>query len=198
MNPIEAFDELLCNYPALNAIRDDIMKGYHILESTYTNGGKVLVCGNGGSASDCEHIVGELMKGFRLERPCNLIEGARLQHGLPAISLVSQSSLISAISNDNGADLVFAQQVIGYGSKGDTLIGISTSGNSRNVVLAIEVASRLGLNTIGLTGISGGKLDAITNVCIKVPESETYKVQELHLPIYHALCSMLEFRFFDE
>ncbi|MFA7119681.1 MAG: SIS domain-containing protein [Sphaerochaetaceae bacterium] len=198
MKTEEIFEDLFSRYSKLQACRETIKKSYKILETCYEHGKKLLLCGNGGSASDCEHIVGELMKGFLLPRKVesSVLAGKKLQYGLPAISLVSQSSLISAVANDNGESMVFAQQVMGYGNAGDVILGISTSGNSENVVLALELAKERGLFTIALTGEEGGRLGKIVDCCITVPEVETYKVQELHLPIYHCLCMMLEQRFF--
>jgi D-sedoheptulose 7-phosphate isomerase len=199
MNQTEqVLDNLVIRYPVLTGCKTDIQHAYELLETCYVHKGKLLVCGNGGSASDSEHIVGELMKGFVLPRKVEPepLPGKKLQYGLPAVSLVSQHAIISATANDNGPELVFAQQVMGYGVQGDAFIGISTSGNSQNVVLAAELAGKLGLSTIGLTGRSGGKLRELSDCCICVPETETYKVQELHLPVYHCLCMMLEYRFF--
>ncbi|MCI1207980.1 MAG: SIS domain-containing protein [Treponema sp.] len=191
--------DLLKRYPVLVKCTENIRNAYKLLEHVFTEKGKLLVCGNGGSAADSEHIVGELMKSFVLARTVDLdlFKYKNLQYGLPAISLVSQSSLISAVANDNGADLVFAQQVMGYGCRGDVLWCISSSGNSENVLKAAEVAKRLGLFVLGLTGLAGGRLAQISDVCIKVPEKETYKIQELHLPVYHCLCMMIENHFFS-
>ena len=200
-------EQLIATYPELETCASDIQAAFDILRTCYRNGGKVLTCGNGGSAADAEHIVGELMKGYLLKRSVsdemrtkltsvNPQDGAylasHLQGALPAISLVSQSSLISAIANDTATDMVFAQQVYGYGREGDTLIGLSTSGNSRNVMYAIQVARALGLHTIALTGPTGGALKSMTEVCICAPGESTPTVQEHHLPIYHVLCAMLE------
>nr|WP_249315866.1 SIS domain-containing protein [Bacillus sp. FJAT-49711] len=190
-----------------------ILEAFQLLKEAYHNRGKVLLCGNGGSASDCEHIVGELMKGFKLKRPVDdsfkqKIErsfpndsdyiSSHLQGALPAISLVSQSSLISAFANDVAADMIFAQQVFGYGKEGDVLIGLSTSGNSVNVIHALKVAKTIGLKTIGLTGENGGEMKDICDVTICVPFEETLDIQERHLPIYHTLCIMLEEEFFTQ
>jgi len=213
---IKRVDSILHNlenkYPELSICLNDIQKTYGILKKTYNEKGKVLLCGNGGSASDCEHIVGELMKGFLLNRPIDeslktklmnefSVEGElighHLQKALPAISLVSQTSLISAISNDVSPDMIFAQQVLAYGVKGDTVLGISTSGNSKNVLYALQVAKVLGLNTVGLTGATGGSLKDVCDVTICVPYHHTLDVQERHLPIYHALCAMLEEEYFQ-
>lgn len=193
--------ELFERYPALKICKDDIEKATQLLIATYKNKGKVLVCGNGGSAADSEHIVGELMKGFLKHRPVDderipkeLRSG--LQGALPAISLVSQSSILTAYSNDADPKMSFAQLTYGYGQKGDLLIGISTSGNSENVIAAVEVANAVGMNTLCLTGEKESKLSAISNVCIKAPATDTYKIQEYHLPIYHYLCKETEKEFF--
>ena len=204
-------EQLISMYPELEMCATDIQAAFNILRDCYRNGGKLLTCGNGGSAADAEHIVGELMKGYLLKRP--LAENMRarlvsasaqdgdyltnhLQGALPAISLVSQTSLLSAISNDTAADMVFAQQVYGYGREGDALIGLSTSGNSRNVILAMQVGRALGLRTIGLTGPTGGALKPLCDVCVCVPAENTPAIQERHLPIFHVLCAMLEEEFF--
>lgn len=210
MQHVEALVE---RYPKLAACGDDIISAYRLLEATYSGGGKLLVCGNGGSASDSEHIVGELMKEFKLKRKVYARQAAllksidpklgavlseHLQGALPAITLTAHSSLTTAFMNDSEPVLVFAQQVYGYGREGDTFLGISTSGSSPNVLYAAVTAKARGLKLIGLTGESGGRLADYVDVCIRVPETETYKVQELHLPVYHCLCMMLEERFFGE
>lgn len=197
--------ELLDRYPTLKAIGDDIYTAAESLIHLYQNKGKLLICGNGGSAADSLHIVGELMKSFRQYRPIsielrNKLEkyedgyelGNHLQMPLRAIALVCESGLNTAFANDVKPDYVFAQQVFGYGDKGDILVAISTSGNSRNVVYAVEVAKALGLTVVALTGQGGGKLKQFSDICIAVPETETFKVQELHLPVYHALCLAVE------
>jgi len=206
-----ALSKMLTDYPALAPCEASINAAFVQIKATYQNGGKVLVCGNGGSAADSEHIVGELMKGFMQQR--KLPEAARakikavagengeyicnnLQGALPAISLVSQSAIISAFANDVVADMVFAQQVYGYGKPGDCLIGLSTSGNAKNVVYAMQTAKALGVATIGLTGSSGGALKSICDVTICAPSDSTPKIQEYHLPIYHTLCMMVEDAFF--
>ena len=204
-------EQLILTYPNLDICMQDIQAAFGILRACYHNGGKLLTCGNGGSAADAEHIVGELMKGYLLKRPipkemrAKLISispqdgdylADHLQGALPAISLVSQTSLLSAIANDTAADMVYAQQVYAYGHKGDALIGISTSGNARNVINAMQVARVLGLHTISLTGPTGGALKSLCEVCICVPGESTPAVQELHLPIFHVLCAMLEEEFF--
>ena len=203
----------LTNAPPLERCRSSIHRAFELIRDTYSSGGKVLVCGNGGSAADSEHIVGELMKAFRLPRPLlpeqvealrsEFPEGfreaaANLQRALPAISLVSQSSLITAFANDVSADFVFAQQVLGYGAPGDLLIAISTSGNSTNVVNAAKTARAFGLSSIGLTGESGGTLGGLCTTTIRVPAVETADVQEYHLKVYHALCAMVESELFAD
>ena len=204
-------ESLYERYPQLEACRKDISEAYGILCNSFASGGKLLIAGNGGSASDAEHIVGELMKGFLKPRhvPESLeqalmeadselgpVLGKRLQGALPAIALDGEIALSTAFQNDVDPQLCFAQQVLGYGKAGDVFLGISTSGNSRNVVYAAVTARAMGMKVIGLTGASESRLSKITDVCIRVPETETYKVQELHLPVYHALCLMLEERFF--
>ena len=188
-------------YPALQSCKDSIEAALQLLIETYRNGGKVLICGNGGSAADSEHIVGELLKGFMSKRPVTderIPEALRaeLQGSLPAISLPSQCAILSAFCNDVSPEMMYAQLVYGYGKPEDLLIGLSTSGNSQNVVKAVEVANCLGMKTIAMTGAAESKLSALSTVTVKVPETETYKVQELHLPIYHYLCAETEKAFF--
>ena len=203
-------EDLIISYPELKSVKNAVFKAYLMLKHSYENQGKLLLAGNGGSAADCEHIVGELMKGFVSKRTLsqsskhrlemagdNGYLGQYLQGALPAISLVSHSALMTAFSNDVAPDLVFAQQVYGYGNPEDVFLGISTSGNSKNIVEAMVVAKSLGLKTIALTGNSGGKLKEIADVIINVPYEETYKIQERHLPVYHTLCLMLEEEFFE-
>lgn len=202
---------LIERYPKLDVCKEDIKKAYNLLEVAYSNGRKLLVCGNGGSASDSEHIVGELMKEFKLKRKVYSDHAAslkeidselgqvladNLQGALPAISLTGHSSLQTAFMNDAVPELVFAQQVNGYGKSGDVFLGISTSGNSKNVLYAAVNAKAKGLKVIGLTGGKENKLMKFADVCIRVPETETYKIQEYHLPVYHCLCLMLEEKFF--
>ncbi len=204
-------DDLIKRYPPLETLKDKISDAGQALISCYENKGKVLVCGNGGSCSDSDHIVGELMKGFEHRRPVDeqlknkLLEiggergqflSEKLQIGLPAISLTAHTALITAVANDNDASVIFAQQVVGYGNSGDILIAISSSGNSQNVVDAILVAKAKGLKVIGLTGESGGKMMGLCDVLINVPGKRTASVQEFHLPVYHALCVMVESHFF--
>ena len=205
-------EELTRRYPALAACAAEIEQAYEILATSYAQGGKLLVAGNGGSAADSEHIVGELMKEFRLKRQVyanqaerlkavdpemGAVLAANLQGALPAIALTGHQGLNTAFMNDSGEPmLVFAQQVNGYGKPGDVFLGISTSGNSRNVLYAAVVAKANGLKVVGLTGQKSNRLEQFADVCIHVPETETYKIQELHLPVYHCLCLMLEERFF--
>lgn len=212
-NVLKHVDTLIDRYPKLIVCRQDIIKAYEILEEAYTQSRKLLVCGNGGSASDSEHIVGELMKEFKLKRNVYVDQaeamkaidaemGAtlaeNLQGALPAICLTGHSSLTTAFMNDANADLVFAQQVNGYGKANDVFLGISTSGNSKNVCYAAITAKAKGLKVIGLTGSKESKMTKLGDCCIRVPETETYKIQELHLPVYHCLCLMLEDHFFGK
>ena len=194
--------DLFERYPQLNICTKDIKKALALMIDTYKNGGKILVCGNGGSASDADHIVGELMKGFLKDRkvtderiPQELRE--KLQGALPAISLCAHTSLMTATMNDNDADMIFAQQVYGYANENDLLIALSTSGNSKNVVNAVKVAKALSVKTIALTGETGGMLKELADVAICAPSTETYKIQEYHLPIYHYLCAKIEKEFFE-
>lgn len=204
-------DLLMERYPSLESAKNDIVAAYLLLEESYKNGGKLLVAGNGGSAADAEHIVGELMKGFKLPRKPEadfaekLVEenqelgsvlAENLQGALPAIALDGHPALSTAYMNDCEPLLCFAQQVNGYGKSGDVFLGISTSGNSRNVLYAATTAHAKGMKVIGLTGAKDSKLKDMSDVCIKAPQTETYMIQELHLPIYHCLCLMLEDNFF--
>ena len=205
----EIFNELFVRYPQLEVCKNDVEKAFNLLYATYGKKGKVLCCGNGGSASDSEHIVGELLKSFKMKRNVDesfalnlaLYEGGKelvnkLEGALPAISLVSQTSIISAYANDRAWETTFAQQVYGLGEKGDCLISLSTSGNSKNCVYATMVAKAKFMNTIAFTGAKDSTLKELCDVTITVPETETFKVQELHLPVYHCLCAMLESEFF--
>lgn len=202
---------LLERYPLLNVCKDAIAQAYLLMEQSYLTQHKLLVAGNGGSAADSEHIVGELMKGFKLPRPiddelanaCKSINAEmgitiaeHLQGTLPAIALTGHPGLSTAFMNDCVPELVFAQQMLGFGNSGDTFLAISTSGNSKNIIYAAIVAKAKGVKIVGLTGSRESKLSALADVCIQVPETETYKIQELHLPVYHCLCLMLEERFF--
>lgn len=209
----EIFEELFVRYPVLEKNREDILKAYEVLETCYRTGGKLLVAGNGGSCADAEHIVGELMKGFRKRRPLdealqhslameNTSHGAdlarSLQGSLRAIALDGHPGLSTAFANDVDGMLSYAQQVNGYGKPGDVFLGISTSGNAENVMYAAVTAKAKGMKVVGLTGKDGGKLAGIADAAVIVPEMETYKIQELHLPVYHALCLMLEHRFYEQ
>ena len=169
----------------------------------FARGGKLLVCGNGGSAADSAHIVGELVKGFMKKRPVSGVireacGGAPLQQGLPAIDLTAQGAVISAIINDLGGECVYAQQVMAYGRPGDVLIGISTSGNAQNVLLAMKAARQLGMTTIAMTGEGGGAMGACCDLLLNAPETETYRVQEEHIRLYHQLCAQVEAHFFKK
>lgn len=204
-------DLLVERYPSLESAKDDIVAAYLLMEECYENGGKLLVAGNGGSAADAEHIVGELMKGFKMARKpetdfaeklvaenqeLGAVLAENLQGALPAIALDGHPALSTAYMNDCEPLLCFAQQVNGYGKSGDVFLGISTSGNSKNVLFAATTAHAKGMKVIGLTGAKDSKLKDMSDVCIKAPQTETYMIQELHLPIYHCLCLMLEDRFF--
>lgn len=204
-------DLLVQRYPVLDICKEDIEKAYRILEECYTHDGKLLIAGNGGSAADSEHIAGELMKRFKTPRPVpadfaeklqevDSVRGPELaknlERGLMAIPLVAHEALSTAYINDVDGLGVFAQQLYGFGRPGDVFLGISTSGNSKNIMSATVVARALGLKVIGLTGAKGGELASVANVAIRVPEAETFMIQELHLPVYHCLCLMLEERFF--
>jgi len=196
-------NELLTRYPVLQECTKDIEKALELIIKTYESGGKVLVCGNGGSCSDSDHIVGELMKGFMLKRPVTderIPERIRehLQGSLPAIALPAQGAILSAFINDVDPEMMYAQLVYGYAKPNDLVIGISTSGNSKNVVNAVETAKALGVNTISLTGKNDSKLSELSTVTIKVPEILTFKIQELHLPVYHYLCAATEAHFFQK
>ncbi len=204
-------DLLISRYPMLESTRQDIKNAYIVLEECYKNKGKLLVAGNGGSAADSEHIVGELMKGFKLPRRLDSemqnklisqdkelgqVLADNLQGALPAIALDGHPALTTAYMNDCEPLLCFAQQVNGYGNEGDVFMGISTSGNSKNILYSAVTAKAKGMKVIGLTGERESKLSDRADVCIRVPQTETYMVQELHLPVYHCLCLMLEERFF--
>lgn len=213
MNPLQRVDILIARYPELICEKNNIVSAYKILEQCYSNGGKLLVAGNGGSAADSEHIVGELMKGFEKKRELlddykkklrnvdeelGTILGDNLQTGLPAISLTGHLALSTAYMNDCNPELIFAQQVNGFGNPKDVFLGISTSGNSHNILYAAIVAKAKGLKVIGLTGNANSKLSNMADVTIRSTNTRTYMIQEHHLPIYHCLCLMLEDRFFGE
>lgn len=213
MNPLKHVDVLIERYPELESQRENIIAAYHILEESYSKGGKLLIAGNGGSAADAEHIVGELMKGFENPRKLDKEEveqlkgvnhelgevlGEHLQGGLSAIALDGHFALSTAYMNDCEPLLCFAQQVNGYGREGDVFLGISTSGNSKNIIYAATVAKAKGMKVIGLTGAKDSKLSEMADVTIRSSQTRTYMIQEHHLPIYHCLCLMLEDRFFGE
>lgn len=213
MKEYEYLDELISRYPVLAPVKADIRTAYETMKECYERGGKLLIAGNGGSCADSEHIVGELMKGFVKRRPVTeemkeALEKAdpvrgkelseKLQGGLPAIALVDHAALSTAFANDVDGMLSYAQQVNGYGKPGDVFLGISTSGNAENVMYAAVTAKAKGMKVVGLTGKDGGKLAGIADAAVIVPEMETYKIQELHLPVYHALCLMLEHRFYEQ
>ena len=213
MRTEELLQNLLNRHPELSLAARDIASGYEIIRSSYEKGGKLLVCGNGGSAADADHIVGELMKQFSRERSIPdsvqsyLVKefGERgeylaknLEGALPAISLNGHSAFSSAFANDVDAELIYAQQVVGYGNKEDVLLGISTSGNARNVVAAMLVARSKGMKVIGLVGRDGGEFNKYCDILINVGGNSTPRIQELHLPVYHTLCEMLEYHFFGQ
>ena len=204
-------DEMITRYPALDSCRNDIIKACRAIINCYQHQGKLLLCGNGGSCSDADHMVGELMKSFLKRRPIedDLQKSLRsvspdrgeviakgLQKGLPAISLNAHAALFSAISNDMNPSLVFAQQIEGYGKKRDVVIALSTSGNSPNIIDAVITAKAKGMLVIGLTGQSGGKIKPYCDIAICVPATDTPEVQEFHLPVYHAICKIVENSFF--
>ena len=206
----ECLETFFTRYPDMTACETEVRGARAILRYAFEAGRKLMVCGNGGSAADSEHTVGELMKSFRFKRPVtdefkaayreangcecpDWLEGA-----LPAISLVSQTALSTAFGNDEAAVGVFAQQVLGYGEAGDVLLAISTSGNSANVVEAAKVARAKGVKVIALTGAKESELTAIADICVRVPRDEVFQVQELHLPVYHVLCAAVEADLFEE
>lgn len=203
---LEILKETIRNYPVLEGCKADIQTSFDIIADGYRKGGKLMICGNGGSFSDSQHIVGELMKNFRKKRKicAELAEkltmygedgkflSEKLEGGLYAVALGTQGSFFTAYQNDNTAELVYAQEVGAIGKAGDTLMCLSTSGNSKNCVYAAMIAKALGINVISLTGKKDSRLSVISDATVKAPETETYKVQEYHLPIYHCLCAMLE------
>lgn len=206
-------EHFIARYPECGCVKQNIIEAYYIMKACYQAGGKLLVAGNGGSAADAEHIVGELMKGFKYARRVSLdfaekllavdqewgtILAKNLQKALPAIALNGHTSLLTACINDCDPQLCFAQQVNGYGDEGDVLLAISTSGNSKNIIYAAVVAKAKGMKVIGLTGERESALSGIADMCIRVPGMETYMIQELHQPVYHCLCLMLEMAFFGE
>ena len=208
---MKLMEELYSHFSELRSVDPELQSAVELIIASYKSGGKVLTCGNGGSAADAEHIVGELLKSFEIERPLTReIEDAirsaspdeaelfikRLQMPLPAIALTSHLSFSTAFSNDVNGELVFSQQLLGLAKPGDTLIALSTSGNSRNVVLAVKLAKALQVHTIGITGRGGGSLGNLCDICIKAPSDITYRAQEYHLAIYHAICRIVERHFF--
>ena len=204
MNKI--FNELLERYPCLECCSDEIISAFNIMKNGFLKGGKLLCCGNGGSAADCDHLVGELMKGFLKKRPLSSEEkeilsdsfmGENLQKGLPAISLCAHSALMTAFENDVAPSLVFAQQIYAYAKPDDFLIAFTTSGNSENIVYALKAAKAKEIKTVAVTGENKSKCSDIADVTIRLPETETFKVQELTLPVYHCLAAMIEDNFFE-
>lgn len=207
----DPIDELISNYPELESCRSQVADAIAVIEDSMRQDGKLLICGNGGSAADSGHIVGELVKAYELDRPLPEEKRAELEdsypeHGtylaenlqgsLPAISLTSHTAFLTAYANDVAADMAFAQQVHGYGESADVLLGISTSGNSENVLNAIKVANVNGLETIGLTGADGGAMNEHCDVVINAHGESTTEIQERHLPVYHTICRALEREFF--
>ena len=210
---MDHISQLTERYPILKENEEDIRKVCDIIISCYESGGKLLICGNGGSCADAEHIAGELMKGFLKQRPLSEEKKAemisavpelgeigleKLQQGLPTFTLNSGAALTTAFANDCDPDLIYAQQVLAMGKKGDVFLGISTSGNAKNVFAAAAVAKSLGITTAALSGRNGGKLREVCDVSIVVPENETFMIQELHLPVYHEICATVEEHFFKE
>ena len=210
VNRSGSLDALMVRYPALIAVRAELEEAFYAIYNCYRSGGKLLICGNGGSAADSEHIVGELMKSFKMKRPidCAVAERLRemgedgmalaekLEGALPAIALCGHTALSTAFGNDKDGFMVFAQQVYGYGDSGDLLLCLTTSGNSKNCVYATEVAKAKGMTVMAITGEGGGRMSGLADICVALPERETYLVQELTLPVYHWLCAELETAFF--
>ena len=201
MDPI---NELILSFDNLRMLEDEIRTSANLITESFSNGNKLLLCGNGGSCADCEHIAGEMVKQFAKERPLNpeIVEklgpelSSELHGGLPALSLPSMIGFHTAFNNDNNPEFAFAQQVVAFGKANDVLWGISTSGNSKNVLHAVKTSKALGLKTIGLTGENGGKLSQIADITIKAPADNVARIQELHLPIYHAICAFVEDKMF--
>lgn len=211
MTHLDMLDELLARHPELTPVKEDILNAYIALRDCFAAGGKVLTAGNGGSSADAEHIAGELMKCFSKKRPLTkesraaltAADSARgealadlLAEALPVISLTGHAALSTAVMNDNDAVALFAQQIWGWGKAGDVLLALSTSGNAENILLATAAAKARGMKIVLLTGQEGGKLAPLVDIAIRVPETKTYLIQELHLPVYHTLCRMLEHHFF--
>jgi phosphoheptose isomerase len=208
----DILNELAARHPSLVNIKGEIERSADLITECFKSGGKLLICGNGGSSSDSDHIAGELMKGFekrrllseKFRRDLGEAGGERgdylagkLQQGLPAISLAAHSSLMTAVANDIDPDLIFAQQVVSFGTSRDILLAISTSGNSRNVIDAVIVSKAVGMTVIGLTGETGGRMREFCDVLIMIPERNTAFVQELHLPVYHTICRIIESEMFS-
>lgn len=208
----EMIAEFFARHENLVPLQDAILQAGEILQTAFAKGNQLLLCGNGGSCADCDHIAGEFLKGFLLKRPVEadlrekLLQygergreiGEKLQCGLPTISLTAHAGAISAFSNDVDPELVYAQQVLAYGKPGDVLIGISTSGGAKNVAAAVMTANALGMHTIGLTGKDGGELAKLSEIALIMPQCETYRIQEEHLAVYHLLCAMVESEMFEE
>ena len=201
---MDAINELILSFENLRMLEDDIRTSANLITESFSNGNKLLLCGNGGSCADCEHIAGEMVKQFAKERPLSpeIVEkldtelSSELHGGLPALSLPSMIGFHTAFNNDNNPEFAFAQQVVAFGKPNDVLWGISTSGNSRNVLHAVKTAKALGLKTIGLTGKNGGELAQTADITIKAPANNVARIQELHLPIYHAICAFVEDKMF--
>ena len=201
---MDAINELILSFENLRMLEDEVRTSANLITESFFNGNKLLLCGNGGSCADCEHIAGEMVKQFAKERPLNpeIVEklgpelSSELHGGLPALSLPSMIGFHTAFNNDNNPEFAFAQQVVAFGKANDVLWGISTSGNSKNVLHAVKTAKALGLKTIGLTGQNGGKLSQIADITIKAPADNVARIQELHLPIYHAICAFVEDKLF--
>ena len=201
---MDAINELVLSFKNLRMLEDEVRTSANLITESFSNGNKLLLCGNGGSCADCEHIAGEMVKQFAKERPLNpeIVEkldpelSSELHGGLPALSLPSMIGFHTAFNNDNNPEFAFAQQVVAFGKANDVLWGISTSGNSKNVLHAVKTAKALGLKTIGLTGENGGELSQIADITIKAPADNVARIQELHLPIYHAICAFVEDKMF--
>ena len=201
---MDAIDKLILGFQNLKGLENDVRKAANLITDSFKTSGKLLLCGNGGSCADCEHIAGEMVKQFAKERPLSpeIVEklgkdlSIELHGGLPALSLPSMIGFHTAFNNDNNPEFAFAQQVVAFGKPNDILWGISTSGNSKNVIHAARTAKALGLKTIGMTGENGGKLGQITDIAIKAPADDVARIQELHLPIYHAICGFVENKMF--
>ena len=201
---MDAINELILSFENLRMLENEIRTSANLITESFSNGNKLLLCGNGGSCADCEHIAGEMVKQFAKERPLNpeIVEkldpelSSELHGGLPALSLPSMIGFHTAFNNDNNPEFAFAQQVVAFGKPNDVLWGISTSGNSRNVLHAVKTAKALGLKTIGLTGKNGGELAQTADITIKAPADNVARIQELHLPIYHAICAFVEDKMF--